>query len=191
MQLTIAAITVAVLLALPLGVAASRSRWASAVILSASGVAYTIPSLAVFALLTPVLGLTMATVVVGLVLYSLLILVRATSTGLRQVPAEVREAASGMGYGRLALLTRVELPLALPSIMTGLRIATVSTVALVTVGAAVGQGGLGGLILSGFRNNYYKPQIVTATVMCVLLALACEAVLTALAKALTPWTRVA
>ncbi|MGH8791446.1 MAG: ABC transporter permease [Stackebrandtia sp.] len=187
--LTAVAVVIATCLALPLGVAAARSRWASTVILSASGIAYTIPSLAVFALLTPFFGLSRVTVVIGLVMYALLILVRATSTGLRQVPVEVRDAANGMGYGRLALLARVELPLALPSIMTGLRIATVSTVALVTVGAAVGQGGLGSLILSGFKNNYYKPQIVTATVLCVGLALVCEVGLSGLTRAVTPWTR--
>jgi osmoprotectant transport system permease protein len=143
----------------------------------------------VFALLAPFLKLSLTTVVVGLVMYALLIIVRATLTGLRQVPPEVIDAAGGMGYGRFQLLARVELPLALPSIMTGLRIATVSTVALVTVGAVVGHGGLGGLILLGFRNNTYKPQIVTGTILCVLLALAFELVLSLATRAMTPWAR--
>ena len=187
--LTAVSIVIAAVIAIPLGVIAARSRAAATSILSISGVMYTIPSLAVFALLTPYLGLSSDTVVFGLVMYALLILVRATLTGLRQVPAEVIDAAGGMGYGKGRLLTRVELPLALPSIMTGMRIATVSTVALVTVGAVVGHGGLGQLILSGFRNNLYKPQIVTATIMCVLLALLCEAVLSLITRALTPWAR--
>lgn len=188
-ELTLYAVVIAAVVSVPLGVLAARSRLLSAAILSVSGVMYTIPSLAVFALVAPFLGLSKPTVVVGLVMYALLIMVRATLTGLRQVPSEVIDAAGGMGYGRMQLLARVELPLALPSIMTGLRIATVSTVALVTVGAVVGHGGLGGLILTGFRNNLYKPQILTATILCVLLALVCELLLSVLSKALTPWTR--
>ncbi|GAA4914931.1 ABC transporter permease [Stackebrandtia albiflava] len=188
-QLTAVSVVIAAAIAIPLGIVAARSRLAATTILSASGVMYTIPSLAVFALLTPYLGLSSETVVFGLVMYALLILVRATLTGLRQVPVEVIDAAGGMGYSRRQLLARVELPLALPSIMTGLRIATVSTVALVTVGSVVGHGGLGQLIVSGFRNNLYKPQIMTATVMCVLLALLCEAALALAARMLTPWTR--
>lgn len=189
LYLTAVSIVIAAAIAIPLGVLAARSKAAATSILSISGVMYTIPSLAVFALLTPYLGLSSDTVVFGLVMYALLILVRATLTGLRQVPSEVIDAAGGMGYGKGQLLARVELPLALPSIMTGLRIATVSTVALVTVGAVVGHGGLGQLILSGFRNNLYKPQIVTATIMCVLLALLCEVVLSLVTRALTPWAR--
>jgi osmoprotectant transport system permease protein len=129
-------------------------------------------------------------VVVALVLYALIILIRNSLTGLLQVPGDVREAATAMGYSRLARLWRVELPLALPGILVGLRLATVSTVALVTVGAAVGsQGGLGGLILSGFRNNFYKAQIATAALTCVALALVLDLLLIALTRALTPWTR--
>ena len=188
-QLTALAVLFAAVLAIPLGVLAYRSRWLSAPILALSGVLYTVPSLALFALLAPFLGLTATTVLVGLVMYALLIIVRGTLTGLRQVPEEVRDAAEGMGYGGFAMLTRIELPLALPSILTGLRIAAVSTVALVTVGAVLGKGGLGGLILSGFRNNLYKPQIVTATVLCVALALACDLLLAWLGRLVTPWTR--
>ncbi|HIV57686.1 MAG TPA: ABC transporter permease [Candidatus Stackebrandtia faecavium] len=188
-QLTVIAVVIATAVSIPLGVLAARSRYLSAAILSVSGVLYTIPSLAVFALVAPFLGLSMTTVIIGLVMYALLIMVRATLTGLRQVPSDVIDAAGGMGYGRMQLLARVELPLALPSIMTGLRIATVSTVALVTVGAVVGHGGLGGLILTGFRNNLYKPQIVTATILCIVLALLCEVLLSGLTRALTPWMR--
>ncbi|CAM3224693.1 ABC transporter permease [Stackebrandtia soli] len=188
-RLTVISVLIAAVIAIPLGILAARSRSASTAILSVSGVLYTLPSLAVFALLVPFMGLSEAPVVIGLVMYALLILVRATLTGLRQVPIEVIDAAGGMGYDRRQLLSRVRLPLALPSVMTGLRIATVSTVALVTVGAVVGHGGLGGLILTGFRNNLYKPQIVTATIMCVLLALVFEVLLALATRAMTPWTR--
>ncbi|GLZ80573.1 glycine/betaine ABC transporter permease [Actinorhabdospora filicis] len=190
-HVTLTALTMlfAALLAVPLGVLAYKARWLTAPILALSGVLYTVPSLALFALLAPFLGLTMTTVLVGLVMYALLIIVRGTLTGLRQVPEEVRDAARGMGYGGMRMLTRIELPLAMPSILTGLRIAAVSTVALVTVGAVLGKGGLGGLILSGFRNNLYKPQILTATVLCVALALVCDVLLAWAGRLLTPWTK--
>jgi osmoprotectant transport system permease protein len=105
------------------------------------------------------------------------------------VPAEVRDAATGMGYGRVGRLLRIELPLALPGILTGLRLATVSTVALVTVGALIGKGGLGDLILGGFSSNFFKAQIVTGTILCVGLALILDLVLAGVGRLLTPWTR--
>ncbi len=187
-ELTAISVVIAAALAIPLAVLAFRVRWLTGPILAFSGVLYTIPSLALFALLAPFLGLKKITVIVGLVLYALLIIVRNTLTGLEQVPAEVREAAKGMGYGRMALLTRIELPLALPGIMTGIRIATVSTVALVTVGVIVSYGGLGTLILGGFRNNFYRPQIMTATLACVLLALVLDLLLIGASRMIAPWT---
>jgi osmoprotectant transport system permease protein len=123
------------------------------------------------------------------VIYALLIIVRNSLTGLRQVPPEVREAAQGMGYGRLGLLLRIELPLALPSIMTGMRLATVSTVALVTVGTIVGFGGFGNIILTGFNTNFYKPQIMTGTLGCIGLALIFDLILLGIGRLATPWTR--
>jgi osmoprotectant transport system permease protein len=109
--------------------------------------------------------------------------------GLNQVPAEAQDAATGMGYARFGRLLKVDLPLALPGIVTGLRLATVSTVALVTVGAIIGNGGLGDLILGGFRNNFYKAQILTATLMCVLLALVLDLILAGAGRLVTPWAR--
>ncbi|GAA3090824.1 hypothetical protein GCM10020254_39740 [Streptomyces goshikiensis] len=107
---------------------------------------YTIPSLAMFSLLLPLFGLSASLVVTGLVLYSLTILVRNVLAGLEAVPEDVREAARGMGYGPRRLLWQVEMPLALPSVLAGIRIATVSTIALTTIGSIVGKGGLGNLI---------------------------------------------
>ena len=109
--------------------------------------------------------------------------------GLRQVPAEVRDAARGMGYGPVSLLWLVDLPLAMPGIITGLRIATVSTVALVTVGYIVGFGGFGNLILTGFNNNFYKPQIMAGTLGCLGLAFAFDLVIVGVGRLLMPWTR--
>jgi osmoprotectant transport system permease protein len=188
--LTARAVIFALIVALPLAVVAYWVRPLTGPILALSGILYTIPSLALLALIAPAVGTTTDTsVLIALVLYALLVLVRNALAGLTQVPAEVRDAAAGMGYGKLGRLWRIELPLALPGIMTGLRLATVSTVALVTVGSLIGKGGLGDLILGGFRNNFYRAEIVTGTVLCVGLALVLDLVLAGLGRLLTPWTR--
>ncbi|SCL14700.1 osmoprotectant transport system permease protein [Micromonospora rhizosphaerae] len=187
--LTGRAVLIAALVALPLAVAAYWFRSLAGPILALTGVLYTIPSLALFAFLAPYLGIGAITVLSVVVLYALLVIVRNAMAGLNQVPPEVREAAEGMGYGRWGRLFRVELPLALPGILTGVRLATVSTVALVTVGVVVGRGGLGQLIFAGFQNNFYKAQIMTGTVLCVLLALVLDLVLAGIGRLLTPWLR--
>lgn len=188
-RLTVAAVALGTLLAFPLALLARRSRWLAGSVLGLSTLIYTIPSLAMFAFVAPVTGLTATTVLVGLVLYSLVVLVRNFLAGLQSVPADVREAALGMGYGRARTLWQVEVPLALPSIMAGLRVATVSTVALVTVGVIVGHGGLGQLITGGFAANFYRAEIVTGAVGCVLLALLADLLLAGVGRALTPWAR--
>jgi osmoprotectant transport system permease protein len=188
--LTARAVLIALVVAVPLAVVAYWVRPLTGPILALSGVLYTIPSLALLALLAPALGTTTDTaVLIALVLYALLVLVRNSLAGLTQVPGEVRDAALGMGYGRFGRLWRIELPLALPGIMTGLRLATVSTVALVTVGGIIGQGGLGDMILGGFRNNFYKAEIMTASILCVALALVLDLILAGVSRLLTPWTR--
>jgi osmoprotectant transport system permease protein len=187
--LTAQAVLIAALVAIPLAVLAFWFRSLTGPILALSGVLYTIPSLALFAFVAPYLGTGTATVLLGLVLYALLLIIRNSLAGLNQVPAEVRDAAQGMGYGRFARLLRIDLPLALPGIFTGLRLATVSTVALVTVGVLVGHGGLGQLILGGFRNNFFKAEIMTGTILCVLLALILDLILAGLGRLLTPWAR--
>jgi osmoprotectant transport system permease protein len=188
-QLTLISVAVAAAIAIPLAIVAYKVGWLTGPILALSGVLYTIPSLAMFALLGPTLGLKRVTVVIPLAMYALLIIVRNALTGLRQVPEDVREAASGMGYGPLARLWRIELPLALPGIMTGLRIATVSTVALVTVGYVVGFGGFGNVILIGFNNNFYRPQIMAGTIGCLALALIFDLLLIGAGRLLMPWAR--
>nr|WP_203608191.1 ABC transporter permease [Streptomyces anulatus] len=188
LQLTAASVAVALLLAVPLALAARRWRWAAGPVLGLTTILYTIPSLAMFSLLLPLYGLSAALVIAGLVLYSLTLLVRNILAGLRAVPEETRQAARGMGYGPLRLLLAVELPLALPASMAGLRIATVSAVSLVTVGAIVGHGGLGNLIYSGM-NTYFKAQVLTASVLCVVIAVAADLLLLSAGRLLTPWTR--
>ncbi|WP_018745207.1 ABC transporter permease [Salinispora cortesiana] len=188
-SLTVRAVLIAVLIAVPLAVAAYWFRALAGPILAVTGVLYTIPSLALFAFLAPYLGIGAVTVLTVVVLYALLVIVRNALAGLTQVPPEVREAAEGMGYGRWGRLFRIDLPLALPGILTGLRLATVSTVALVTVGVVVGRGGLGQLIFAGFQNNFYKAQIMTGTLLCVLLALVFDLALAGAGRLLTPWLR--
>ncbi|MET9507579.1 ABC transporter permease [Streptomyces flavidovirens] len=190
--ITVVSVVIGLLIALPLALLARgrdgrRSRFAGPV-LGLTTVLYTVPSLAMFSLLLPVFGLSAAVVVTGLVLYSLTVLVRNILAGLEAVPAEAREAALGMGYGRGRLLWEVELPLALPALLAGVRIATVSTVALTTVGAIVGYGGLGTLIVDGL-DSLFKAQVLTASVICVLLAVVADLLLLGLQRALTPWTR--
>ncbi|MDK3257290.1 ABC transporter permease [Blastococcus capsensis] len=188
-RLTVAAVLLGALIALPLALLARRSRWLAGPVLGLSTLIYTIPSLAMFAFVAPFTGLSATTVLIGLVLYTLVILVRNFLAGLQSVPADVREAARGMGYGAGRLLWQVELPLALPAFMAGLRVATVSTVALTTVGVIVGHGGLGQLIVGGFNANFYRAEIVTGAVGCVLLALLADLLLAGAERLLTPWAR--
>jgi osmoprotectant transport system permease protein len=188
LRITVVSVLIGALVALPLALLARRVHRLRAVILGTSTAIYTIPSLALFSLLLPFTGLTERTVVTGLVLYSLTILVRAVLAGLDGVPEEVRDAGRGMGYSPNGLLWRVELPLALPVLMGGLRIATVSTVALTTIGTIVGSGGLGNLISTGLQSNF-KAQVLTASVLCVVFALVLDLVLVGVQRALMPWRR--
>jgi osmoprotectant transport system permease protein len=189
-RLTVAAVLLGTLIALPLALLARRNRFLAGSVLGLSTVVYTIPSLAMFAFIFPFTGLSSTTVLIGLVAYSLVILVRNFLTGLQGVPADVREAARGMGYGSLRMFLQVDLPLALPAFMAGLRIATVSTVALTTVGVLVGHGGLGQLIIGGFNANFYRAEIVTGALGCVVLALVFDVLLAGTERLLTPWARV-
>ncbi|MEV7992517.1 ABC transporter permease [Streptomyces sp. NPDC086077] len=188
LQLTSVSVLMGLALALPLAVLARRWGWAAGPVLGVTTILYTIPSLAMFSLLLPAYGLSATLVIAGLVLYSLTLLVRNILAGLRAVPEETRQAARGMGYGPIRLLLTVELPLALPAAMAGLRIATVSAVSLVTVGAVVGFGGLGNLIYAGM-NTFFKAQVLTASVLCVVIAVAADLLLLGVQRLITPWTR--
>jgi len=188
LQITVAAVLLGVLIAFPLALVARGVPRLETAILGTSTMLYTIPSLALFPLLVPFTGLSATTVVIGLALYALTILVRSMLEGLRAVPAEVRESASGLGYGPTRRLLRVELPLALPVLMAGLRVATVSTVALTTVGTIVSYGGLGNLISDGVLTNF-RAELMTASVLCVVLAVLLDLVIVGTQWLLTPWTR--
>ncbi|WP_431959311.1 ABC transporter permease [Actinacidiphila sp. bgisy160] len=188
--ITAASVAAGVLLALPLALVARRWRAAAAPVLGVTTVLYTIPSLALFSLLVPVFGISASVVVTGLTLYSLTILVRNFLAGLDAVPEDAREAARGMGYGPVRLLWEVELPLAMPAVMAGVRIATVATISLTTVGAIVGYGGLGNLIKDGMQ-SFFKAEVLTASVICVVFALVADLLLLGVQRLLTPWTRLA
>lgn len=188
--LTVIALVLATLLAIPLAILALQARWLRAGILSVLGIIYTIPSLALFVLLQPAFGVTHATpVVIALVAYAQLLLVRNIIVGLEGVPDEVLESARGMGYGSSRLLLTVRLPLALPAIMAGLRVTTVSTIALLTVGGLIGHGGLGNLLIDGFNDNTFKSQIFTSMVLILALALVADGLLLLVQRWLTPWAR--
>ncbi|MFE6025450.1 ABC transporter permease [Streptomyces niveus] len=187
--ITVVSILIGLLVAFPLALLARTKPAFAGPVLGLTTLLYTIPSLAMFSLLLPFFGLSSALVITGLVLYSLTILVRNIIAGLESVPAEAREAARGMGYGSGRLLWEVELPLALPALMAGIRIATVSTIALTTVGSIVGRGGLGNLIEDALP-SLFKAQVLAASVLCVLLAITADLLLLGLQRLLTPWTRI-
>jgi len=185
-ETVLASVLLGLLIAVPLALLARRYRRLEGIIVGITTAIYTIPSLALFSLLVPLTGFGLETVVIGLGLYSLTILVRAILDGLRAVPEDVRESAQGMGYGPARLLWKVEIPLALPAFMSGLRVATVSAVALTTVGSILDYGGLGDLIID---DSTFKAQVLAGSVLCVALAVALDLVLVLAQRVLTPWTR--
>jgi len=186
--ITVVSLLLGVLIALPLALLARRFDRLRPVTLGVATAIYTVPSLALFSLLLPLLGLGPATTVTGLVLYSLTILVRGLLSGLDAVDPEVVDAARGMGLGPTRLLWAVELPLALPAAFAGLRVAAVSTVALTTIGTIVSAGGLGDVLVRGLRANF-NAEVLTAAVMCVVLALVVDALLLLVQRSITPWAR--
>ena len=188
-QLTAIAVSIGFVIAFAAALLAYRFGWFEGPFGVVSGLLYTIPSLALFQLLVPVTGLTVTTVEIALVSYTLLILFRNILSGLRSVPPDVLEAARGMGLTRSQTLLRVELPLAVPSIVAGIRIAAVTTISLATVAAFVLPEGLGQPILDGLR-TFFKTKFIAAGALAVLLAIAVDAALVLTQRAVTPWTRV-
>ena len=187
-QLTAIAVAAGLVISFPLALAARRWRWTESPILGLTGVLYTIPSLAALGLLIPVTGLTVRTAEIVLTSYTLLILVRNVVAGLDGVPADVREAARGMGFSPVRQLLRVELPLALPAIVAGIRIATVTTIGLVTITALIGAGGLGELIYDGLIRSFKTPLVV-GSALSVVLAVIADVTLAGVQRALSRWDR--
>jgi osmoprotectant transport system permease protein len=188
--LTLIAVAVGFAIAFALALTAHRRGWITTPVVLVTGLLYTIPSLALFQLLVPFTGLSRTTAEIALVSYTLLILFRNTLAGLAGVPEDVRDAARGMGLTRRQLLWRVELPLAMPAIVAGLRIATVTVISLATVAVFVVNEGLGAPIYAGLQQTF-KTELIAAGALCVVLALAADGLLMLAQRVLTPWTRVA
>jgi osmoprotectant transport system permease protein len=189
--LTLIAVAIGFAISTTLALIAYRRHWLERPVIVVTTIFYTIPSLALFELLegVPGLGLSATTAEVALVSYTLLILFRNTLTGLREVPEEVRDAARGMGMGATESLIRVELPLALPAIIAGVRIATVTVISLATVASLVDNEGLGVPIFDAISKNVFKTELISAGLLAVMLALLADALLVLLQRLLTPWTR--
>jgi len=188
--LTAVAIGVGFVISLGLSLVALRWRRAYQPITLVTGLLYTIPSLALFAFLVPVTGLSVLTAEIGLVSYTLLILIRNMVTGINEIPSDVIESADGMGYTRSRRFWEIEVPLAMPVIITGIRIATVTVIGLVTVTSLIGLGGLGFFILRGlqtFSSPIGTTQIIVGTALSVFLAVAADLSLSGIQRLLTPW----
>ena len=189
-RLTVLAVAIGLLIAVPLALLAVRQRRLYNPLLNLTGVLFTIPSAALFILLLAYspFGLGTGTSLIGLVIYTLLILFRNTVAGLDSVPTDVREAAQAMGYTASQQLRRIELPLALPVIIAGVRIATVTTIGLVTITAFIGQGGYGQFFILGF-NRRNTTEVIVGVVLSVLLATLADLGLLGVEHRLTPWSR--
>lgn len=186
--LTLIAILIGSAIAFALALAAHKRGWLATPVVLVTGLLYTIPSLALFQLLVPFTGLTRTSAEIALVSYTLLILFRNMLAGLAGIPAEVRDAAVGMGMTDRQLLWKVELPMALPAIVAGLRIATVTVISLATVAVFVVNEGLGAPIYTALQQTF-KTELIAAGALCVALALIADALLVLVQRALTPWAR--
>jgi len=184
--LTVVPMVIGFAISMVLAIIAHRRRWLTGPITTVTGIFFAIPSVAAFFLLQPITGLGYTTAMVALVSYTLLIIFRNITTGLRNVPAETRDAALGQGLTERQVLFRVELPMAVPEIMAGLRIATSTTIGLAALAAFAGAGGLGTEIL---RDKYFKSNVVVAGGLAVLLAAMFDLIILAAQRAITPWQR--
>jgi osmoprotectant transport system permease protein len=171
--ISLTSLAIAAVLSLAIGIAAARSDRVFNAALTISGILYTIPTLAFLALLIPLVGLGRTNAVICMVAFSLMIMIRNVATGLREVPRDVVEAAVGMGLSRLEVLTRIELPLALPVIVAGLRVASVTVISVTVVAAYVNAGGLGTLIFAGISNDF-APKIWTGALAACALAVGAD-----------------
>lgn len=188
--LTFLAVGVGLAISFSLALLVHRDRRFLPPVTGMAGLLYTIPSLALFAFLVPFTGLSLVTAEIGLVSYTLLILVRNIVAGFDSVEPDIREAADGMGHTSRQRLWRVELPLSMPLIVTGVRLATVTTVGLVMVTALIGEGGLGQVMLRGFNTRNWD-LVYAAGALTVVLAIVLDVALVGLQRALTPWSRAA
>lgn len=187
--MVVASVAIGFIISFGLALVARRFPRAHGTILGVTGLIYAIPSLALFVLLIPITGLSVTTGIVALVLYTLLILFRNIVTALEGVPDDVIEAADGMGYGRAQRFWSVELPIAMPIIVAGIRIATVTTIGLVTITTFIGLGGLGYLIINSGTRRFFPTSIYVGVLLCVVLAILADLALLWVQRRLTPWAR--
>lgn len=173
-QLVGTAVLIAAVIGIPVGILISRVPFLQLPVLNVSGMLYTIPSLAFFAILIPYTGIGKTTAITALVAYSLLAIIRNTYVGMDEVDAAIKDAADGMGMTRLERLRYVELPLALPYILTGIRIATVAAIGIAVIAAVIGGGGLGRLIFDGIRSPNMRDRVVAGAIMSIALALVAD-----------------
>ena len=173
-------------IALPLGIIAARWRWFYPPALTVVNILYAIPSIALFVALIPKFGLTDTTVIIALTVFSLCVILPNVVEGLRGVPPAVTQAATAMGYGPLRRLALVELPLAIPVIIAGLRVGVVSSISLASVGQLIGVSSLGYLFIDGLQRAF-PTEIYVGLVLVVVLAIICDLLLVAVRRALTPW----
>lgn len=186
LQLSLVAVAIGFVISLLLALIAVRYRWTYGPITWIGNIVYTIPSLALFVILIPYTGLGFVTAQIALVSYTILILVRSMVTGLDGIAPEIRESADALGYTRMRRLITIEFPLALPTIIAGVRIASVTIIGLVTITALIGNGGYGAFITDGLNRRFATP-IVVGAVLSVLLALCVDLVLVSIERMLTPW----
>lgn len=188
LQLTVIPLALGIVISLILAIWAVRQQRVYGPITLVTGLLYTIPSLAAFAVLRPILGLSLLTAIVPLTTYTLLILVRNFVAGFNAVPAEILEAAEGMGYTRRQRLFRVELPLAVPLIIAGVRLASVTTIGLATIASVLGDsfGGIGQLITEGIQ-NFFPTKYLLGAALSVLLAFAADFLFVRIERIVTPW----
>jgi osmoprotectant transport system permease protein len=177
---------IGLVIALPLGIIAARWRWFFPPVLAVVNILYAIPSLALFIALIPAFGLTDTTVIIALTVFSLCVILPNVVAGMRAVPAPVKQAATAMGYGPLRRLITVELPLATPVIIAGLRIGVVAGISLASVGQLIGVSSVGYLFIDGLQRSF-PTEIYVGLVLVIALALVCDLILIVIRRALTPW----
>ena len=177
---------IGLVLSLPLGIIAARWRWFYPPVLTVVNILYAVPSLALFIALIPAFGLTDTTVIIALTVFSLCVILPNVVSGLRAVPAAVTQAATAMGYGPLRRLVTVELPLAVPVILAGLRVGVVASISLASVGQLIGVSSLGYLFIDGLQRSF-PTEIYVGLFLVIVLALVCDLILVGVKRALTPW----
>ncbi|TCC55907.1 ABC transporter permease subunit [Kribbella pittospori] len=191
LYLALVPMVLGLIISIPIGYIATRYSWLANPLVALGGVLYSLPSIALFIVLPALIGtkvLSAANIIIALTIYAVSLLIRNVIDGLRSVPEDVLQAAVSVGYGTLRRVLTIDLPIAVPVIITGVRVVTVANISMVSVGAIIGIGGLGELFTLGFQQDFLTP-IIVGVVLSLLLALLCDVLLVGLQRVLTPWAR--